>query len=100
MLLAWGALALVAASAGAVRVVGAAEAQQSATIAARERVEQLATGECAGPSDGSAVDSSLGLRERWTITPTRNGVRLATDSVEYTDHGAPRVVVLERLVVC
>lgn len=100
VLLAWGALALVAASAGAVRVVGAAEAQERATIAARERVEQLAARPCSSLRDGSSVDASLGLREHWTITPMRNGVRLATDTVEYTDHGAPRTVVLERLVVC
>jgi prepilin-type N-terminal cleavage/methylation domain-containing protein len=100
VLLAWGALALVAASAGAVRVVAAAEAQERATIAARERVEQLAARPCSGLDDGMAVDSSLGLREHWTISRTRNGARLATDTVEYTDHGAPHSVALERLVLC
>jgi Tfp pilus assembly protein PilV len=99
-LLAWGAFALVAASAGAVRVVGAAEAQERATVAARERVEQLAGRPCSSLRDGNAVDSSLGLREHWTITPTRNGVRFATDTVEHIDRGAAHTVVLHRLVVC
>jgi Tfp pilus assembly protein PilV len=100
VLLAWGALAVVAASIGAIRVVEAAEAQERATLAARQRVEQLASRRCSSLHDASSVDSSLAMRERWTITPPRNGVRLAIDTVEYTDHGVPRTVVLERLVVC
>jgi prepilin-type N-terminal cleavage/methylation domain-containing protein len=100
LLLASGALALVAASAGTIRAVRAAEAQERATMAARDRVEQLASGGCSGLQHGSAVDSVLGLRERWTVTPTRNGVRLVTDTVEHIDPAMGRAVILHRLVLC
>ncbi|MDQ3948883.1 MAG: hypothetical protein M3282_00920 [Gemmatimonadota bacterium] len=100
VLLAWGALALVAASAGAVRAVGAAEAQERATAAARDRVELLAARDCSSLRDGSSIDSAHGVQERWTVTPIRNGARLLTASVEYTDRGAAHGVVLKRLIVC
>jgi Tfp pilus assembly protein PilV len=100
VLLAWGALALVAASAGAVRVVAEGEAQERATAAARNRIEQVAARGCSTPADSSSVDSSLGIRERWTVSPARNGVRLVTDTVDYGDHAATRTVVLERLILC
>jgi prepilin-type N-terminal cleavage/methylation domain-containing protein len=101
MLLACGGLALVSASAGAIRAIGAAEAQERATMAAQERVEQLAsTIGCARPEEGTAIDSALGLHERWTVTPTRNGVRLATDTVAYADRADSHTVVVARLVIC
>lgn len=100
VLLAWGALALVAASGGAVRAVGAAEAQARATMVARDRIERLASRDCSGLRDGGSVDSTLGVEERWTITPARHGVRLATDTVEYLDRNARRSVVLSRLLLC
>jgi hypothetical protein len=100
MLLGSGALALVAASATAVRAVGSAEAQMRATSAARSRLEHLAAGPCSDLGPGSSVDSAHGLREWWTVIRGRNGARLATDSVEYSDRGAIRTLVLQRFIVC
>ena|SRR5688572_23457326 len=99
-LLTVGALAAVAATAAAVRAVGSAESQLLATAAARDRLEDLAARGCSELSDGAAVDSGRGFRERWAVTPARNGVRLATDSIAYTDHGILRSVLLRRLIVC
>jgi prepilin-type N-terminal cleavage/methylation domain-containing protein len=100
VLLAWGALALVAGSAAAVRAVAAAEAQDRATTAARDRLEQLAARECSSIQPGTSVDSSLALRERWSVAAGHNGLRLLTDSADYLHHRAGRPVVLHRLVVC
>ncbi|MFN2564300.1 MAG: hypothetical protein ABR499_04725 [Gemmatimonadaceae bacterium] len=100
VLLAWGALALVASSAAAIRTVAAAEAETFAVAAARDRVERLATGGCSRLRDGLAVDSSRGIRERWTIGPSGNGARLVTDSVEYLEHSTQRQAVVQRLVLC
>jgi Tfp pilus assembly protein PilV len=99
-LLAWGALAAAAATAAAVRAVGSAESHAAATIAARNRVEHLASVPCSGLRSGSSADSSRGIRERWTVIRGRNGARLATDSVEYSDRGAVRLLVLHRLISC
>jgi prepilin-type N-terminal cleavage/methylation domain-containing protein len=99
-LLALGALALVAASAAAVRAVEAAETQLHATTAARSRVEQLASAPCAGLAAGSSADSAGRVLERWSVTHGRNGARLVTDSVAYSDRGTVRTFVLHRLVVC
>jgi Tfp pilus assembly protein PilV len=100
MLLAWGALSIVAATAAAVRAIGSAESQMAATTAARNRLEHLAAVPCSDLRDGNIADSSHGTRESWTVTRGRNGARLATDSVEYADRGAIRVVVLRRLILC
>jgi Tfp pilus assembly protein PilV len=100
MLLAWGALALVAATAAQIRAIGSAESQTAATTAARERVEYLASRPCADLRDGSSVDSSRHIREWWTVIRGRNGARLATDSVVYLDRGIPRALVLRRLILC
>jgi prepilin-type N-terminal cleavage/methylation domain-containing protein len=100
MLLGCGALALVAASATAIRAITAAETQTHATAVARTRIEHLAAGGCSTLRNGSAVDSSGAMRERWTVTTSRNGARLVTDTVEYTERDAIRLIVLERLVVC
>jgi prepilin-type N-terminal cleavage/methylation domain-containing protein len=99
-LLASGALALVAATAAAVRAVGAAEAQLRATTTARSRAERLASAPCADLVPGSSVGSADRVRESWSVTHGRNGVRLVTDSVIYSDRGAVRTFVLHRLVVC
>jgi prepilin-type N-terminal cleavage/methylation domain-containing protein len=99
-LLAWGALSVVAATAAAVRAVGSAESQMAATTAARARVEHLASLRCSDLRDGSSADSSRGIREWWTVSRGRNGARLVTDSVEYSDRGTTRVLVLRRLIVC
>ncbi len=100
MLLAWGALALVAATAAQIRAIGSAESQIAATTAARERVEHLASLPCADLRDGSSVDSSGHIREWWTVIRGRNGARLATDSVVYLDRGTPRTLVVRRLILC
>jgi prepilin-type N-terminal cleavage/methylation domain-containing protein len=100
VLLSCGAMALAAASGAAVRTVALAEAQERATIAARDRVERLSSRGCASLASGSSVDSTRGLRERWIVTAVRNGVRLITDSIEHLDRGRPRPLVLHRLVVC
>jgi hypothetical protein len=100
MLLACGALALVAASATAIRAITAAETQTRATAVARNRVEHLAAGGCSTLRDGSAVDSSGAMRERWTVSMSRNGARLVTDTVEYAERDAVRRTVLQRLVLC
>jgi hypothetical protein len=95
-----GALAVVAASAAAVRAVGSADAELAAMATAQRRLEELASRGCLAARTGTAIDTSAGLRESWRVTVSRNGVRLATDSVEYVDHGIPRVIVRGRLVVC
>jgi Tfp pilus assembly protein PilV len=100
VLLAWGGLAVVAASAAAVRAVSAAEARERAATAARDRVEQLASHDCPSLQGGSVVDSSNGIRERWTGTPARNGVRLIVDTVEQLDRAAGRPLVLHRVLLC
>jgi prepilin-type N-terminal cleavage/methylation domain-containing protein len=99
-LLACGALALVAASATAIRTIAAAETQIIATAVARNRVEHLAAGGCSTLRGGTAVDSSRAMRERWTVSTSRNGAYLVTDTVEYAERDAVRRVVLERLVLC
>jgi Tfp pilus assembly protein PilV len=99
-LLAWGALALVAATAAAIRAIGSAESQMAATTAARGRIEHLAARPCSNLQDGSSVDSARGIHEWWTVTRGRNGIRLATDSVEYSDRGVIRAFVLRRLILC
>lgn len=99
-LLVVGALAVVAASARAVRAVASADAALAAMAAAQRRLEELASRGCVATETGTATDTSAGLRESWRVAVSRNGVRLATDSVEYLDHGIPRVVVRRRLVVC
>lgn len=98
-LLALGALAVVGAGASAARAVGSAEAQLHAMTVAQSRLEALASRGCGGAT-GSAADSSSALREWWTVTPARNGLRLATDSVEYLHLGALRALVRRRLIVC
>ena len=98
-LLSVGALALVAASAAAIRTIGAATSQDAATALASDRLEQMTTGACAALRDGGAVDSARGVAERWTVAGAR-GVRLVTDSVEYTDRDGRHAIVLRRLVLC
>ena len=100
VLLAWGALALVAASGNAVRLVGEAVSQERATLAARHRVERLAARGCSALETGTGSESTLGLRERWTVTPVRNGVSLVAESLDYADRGRNRQVVVHRLIVC
>jgi Tfp pilus assembly protein PilV len=100
VLLSCGAMAIAAASTAAVRTVALGEAQERATIAARDRIERLASRGCSSLATGSSVDSTRGVRERWIVTPVRNGVRLVTDSVHYLDSGGRRPVVLHRLVIC
>ena len=99
VLLGCGALALIAASASAVRGIGAAEAQERANAAARHRVERIASGECSAMREGAFVDSVLGIRERWTIT-NGGGTRLVTDTVAPLERADERRVVLSRLVIC
>jgi prepilin-type N-terminal cleavage/methylation domain-containing protein len=99
-LLACGALAIVGASAAAVRAVDSADRQRHAITTARERLEDLAASGCSRLSGGTATDSARGLRESWRIAAGRNGVSLVTDSVTYVDRAARRLVVLHRLVVC
>jgi Tfp pilus assembly protein PilV len=99
-LLVSGALAVVAATAAAVRAVGSADAQLLAMSLAQSRLEALASRGCSGAAGGTAADSSSELREWWEVSRARNGVRLAIDSVAYTDHGIRRVVVRRRLLVC
>jgi Tfp pilus assembly protein PilV len=99
-LLAWGALAVVAATAAAIRAIGSAESQVAAITAAHDRVERLASASCVDLQEGSSADSARGIREWWTVTRGRNGARLVTDSVEYLDRGAIRALVLRRLIVC
>jgi prepilin-type N-terminal cleavage/methylation domain-containing protein len=99
-LLAWGALVAVAATASAVRAVGSAESQGAATAAARNRLEHVAALPCADLASGSATDVARGIREWWTVTRGRNGARLVTDSVVYSDRGAMRALVLHRLIAC
>jgi len=101
VLLACGAAALAAASAGSIRALTSAEAEERAAIAARNRVEQLAARGCSSlDGGGAAVDSSAGLRERWTVAPMRNGVRLVTDSVDHLGAAVGRPIVLHRIVLC
>ena len=95
-----GALAVVAASAAAVRAVGSAESELAALATAERRLEELALRSCLAAESGTATDTSVGVRESWRVTVSRNGVRLATDSVEYLDHGIRRFIVRGRLVVC
>lgn len=99
-LLVLGALAVVGAGASAARTVGSAEAQLHAMTVAQSRLEALASRGCGAATGGSAADSSSALREWWTVTPARNGLRLATDSVEYLHLGALRALVRRRLIVC
>jgi prepilin-type N-terminal cleavage/methylation domain-containing protein len=100
VLLACAALAAVSASAAGVRAIAEAERQERAVGAARDRVEQLASRDCSSLRAGATVDTADGIVERWTVSPIRNGARLVTDSVEYTDRGASRKVGAERLVLC
>jgi len=101
VLLSCGALALVAATAMAVRSTSAAERQSAATSLARYRVELLAAAGCAGPGDQSGADSSAAwIRERWAVSASRNGTRLVTDTVRYVDQAGTRTLVLDRVVVC
>jgi type II secretory pathway pseudopilin PulG len=99
-LLVSGALAVVVASAAAVRAVGGADAELAAMAAAQARLEALAARGCSAATNGTAADTSAGLRESWRVTTSRNGLRLATDSVEYLDHDTRRVIVRGRLMVC
>ena len=99
-LLVVGALAAVAASAVAVRAVGRSDAELAAMSTAQRRLEELASRRCPGADSGSATDSSAGLRESWRVPGSRNGVSLATDSVQFLDHGIPRDIVRARLVIC
>lgn len=99
-LLAWGALALVAATAAQIRAIGSAETQAAATAAARDRVEYLASIPCSDLRSGSYVDSARGISEWWSVSRGRNGGRLATDSVVYRDLGGVRALVLRRLILC
>jgi prepilin-type N-terminal cleavage/methylation domain-containing protein len=99
-LLVVGALAVVAASAAAVRAVGSAESELAALATAQWRLEEIASRSCLAPENGTAMDTSVGVRESWRVAVSRNGVRLVTDSVEYLDHGIPRFMVRRRLVVC
>jgi Tfp pilus assembly protein PilV len=99
-LLACGALAVVAATATAVRAVDSADRQRTAIAAARGRLETLAASGCSHLTDGTATDSLSGRRESWRVFASRNGVRLVTDSMSYADRGTWRVAVLHRLVVC
>ena len=99
-LLVVGALAVVAASAAAVRAVGRADAEMAAMSTAQRRLEELASRGCPAAVSGTAMDSSTGLRESWRVAGSRNGVSLVTDSVEFLDRGIPRDLVRARLVVC
>jgi prepilin-type N-terminal cleavage/methylation domain-containing protein len=99
-LLVVGALAVVAASAAAVRAVGSAESELAALATAQRRLEELAARSCLAAENGTATDTSVGVRESWRVAVSRNGARLVTDSVEYLDHGILRSIVRGRLVVC
>ena len=99
-LLSVGALAIVGASAAAIRSVGEAESQSAATAAARTRVEQLASAGCSAFRNTAGADSAGPLREWWKVTVSRNGTRLIVDSVQYLERGVAREVVARRLHVC
>src|ERR671927_1662812 len=77
-LLGSGALVVVVASATAVRSVAEGEAQVSAVVAARNRVELLAAGGCRTLRDGTAFDSATAVRESWRISGGRSAARLIT----------------------
>ena len=100
VLLAVGALALVGATGMALRSANAADSQSAAATAARNRVEMLAARQCATLADSAGADSATAIRERWTVTASRNGTRLVTDSVTYADQTGRRTIGLERVVVC
>ena len=94
------AFALMTASASAIRAVGAAEAQTTATTVARRRIEQLASRECSALRNGDVVHVLTGIREWWSVDGSGNGVVLVTDSVEYSDRSGTHGIALQRLVVC
>jgi len=100
ILLSFGALAVVASSAMAIRSVSAAESELAATATARDRVETLAAGACSHWRDTTGSDSSGSTTERWTVRVARNGVRVVTDSVEYGGPAGRRAIVLHRMTTC
>jgi general secretion pathway protein I len=79
VLLAFGVLALAATNALVVRDVGGAATRGVAAIAARNRVEWLASTPCALLT-GGAAQHTHGVREAWTIERRDNQARLR-DSV-------------------
>jgi hypothetical protein len=80
LLLQFGLLALVAASAVAAQDLGTANRRARAHAIARNRVEQLRATRCAGATAGHARWPG-GLEERWAVTEV-GPLRLITDSVE------------------
>ena len=99
-LLSVGALALVAATASAIRTVAEAGSQDAATLAARNRVEELASADCSILRDTAGADSGPSGREWWTVAASRNGTRLIADSIEYFYRDRRQILALRRLVVC
>jgi Tfp pilus assembly protein PilV len=105
VLLGSGALALVGATAAAIRVVDEGDEQVTAIAAARNRVELLAAEGCqtlpAGIGFDSIFDSITGLRESWRVDGGGSTTRFATDSVEFADRaGRRRVAVAGRRISC
>ncbi len=100
VLLASGALAVVAATAGALRAVRSADIERGAVVSARNRLEMLASIGCAQLDGGAAVDSTGQVGETWYVAAGHSGLRLATDRVRYADRGSQRTVILHRVIVC
>lgn len=94
LLLQFGLLALVAASAVAARDLGTANRRARAQALARNRVELLRAGPCAAPTTGESRWPE-GLREYWTASAV-GPLRVVVDSVELTLAGGRRATYVLR----
>jgi len=94
-----GLLGVAGASAVALRASHAAVREQSALSRARSRLALIESGGCGSAASGER-QAGPGLKDRWTVGPLVNGVRLAEVGSDWDDTGRRRTVTLRSALLC
>jgi prepilin-type N-terminal cleavage/methylation domain-containing protein len=100
VLLAVALLGVAGSSALAVRVTGTALRERRAVQRGADRLAWLRAQGCAAARSGSATDAELALDERWTTSPTPNGVTLIDEVVRWRTTRGTRTVLLRSAILC
>ena len=100
VLLAVALLGVAGSSALAVRVTGTALRERRAVQRGADRLAWLRVQGCAAARSGSATDAVLALDERWTTSPTPNGVTLIDDAIRWRSARGTRTLLLRSAILC
>ena len=99
-LLAVALLGLAGSSAITVRTTGAALRERRAVQRGADRLATLRALGCSAVRNGAASDALLALDERWTVTPSANGVALIDEQVRWRSADRMRVITLRSAILC